>query len=130
GEGAQRACGHQARHSPPAPPRGAPPGRTPLALPGGTLSRAGRFPRRTQPGHPVTPGLNQAFIALVASRCTGGGAVQCNDSAPSTGRWLRPLVPCPETCRTASDPAGAYGGAVTPNPALVNQAPGATMCLP
>src|SRR5262249_26768210 len=49
----------------------------------------------------------------------GVGALQCNDSAPTPGRWLRHLVPLPETCRTASDPAGAYGGAVTPNPAFL-----------
>src|SRR5262249_18662557 len=70
--------------------------------------------------------------AAGVSRCThctcckslhgGGGALQCNDSAPTPGRLLRPIVPCPETCRTASDPAGAYGGAVTRNPALVNHA--------
>src|SRR5262249_21603442 len=88
--------------------------------------------RGTGRAMPIDKG-RKGLRRLPVSRCThctcckslqgGGGALQCNDSAPTPGRLLRHLVPCPETCRTASDPAGAYGGAVTPNPALVNQAP-------
>src|SRR5262249_29135705 len=88
------------------------------------------------PGHWACNAYRQGAQGVEAaagvSRCTrctcckslhgGGGALQCNDSAPTPGRLLRHLVPLPGICRTASDPAWAHGGAVTRNPALVNHA--------
>src|SRR5262245_25971359 len=96
------------------------------------------------PGHRACNAYGQGAQGVEAaagvSRCTrctcckslhgGGGALQCNDSAPTPGLWLRHLVSCPETCRTASDPAGAYGGAVTPHPAFVNHARVGAQCNP